>query len=213
MRSVDLGRWVLDEACRQAVIWNASSDHPLSMSVNVSSLQLQYPGFLDDLRSALETTELAPSLLILELTESVLARQDRIRGVLEGIRELGVGIAIDDFGTGYSSLSYLKDFPVTRIKVDRSFLSDLDGGADRGLLESILSMAEALRLTCVMEGVETQHQLDELSGLNCEMAQGFHLGRPMSSDAARRLIEHREDDRIDPTGNGREPQPSSSRAG
>ena len=186
---VEIGRWVLEEACRQALIWNAGSPRPLSMSVNVSVVQLQCPGFADDLRRVIETTGITPSLLILELTESVLARHERIRGVLEAIRELGVGIAIDDFGTGYSSLSYLKDFPVTRIKVDRSFMADLGGGGDRGLLESILSMAEALRLTCVMEGVETQEQLETLSGLNCEMAQGYHLGRPMTVDAIDRLVE------------------------
>jgi diguanylate cyclase (GGDEF)-like protein/PAS domain S-box-containing protein len=185
---VDIGRWVLEEACRQAVVWNADVVRPLSMSVNVSPLQLQHPGFVDDLHHVLERSGLPPSLLILELTEAVLARQDRVRGVLDGIRRLGVGIAIDDFGTGYSSLSYLKDFPVTRIKVDRSFMSGLESGGDRGLLESILSMAEALRLTCVMEGVETKAQLDELSRLNCEMAQGFHLGRPMSAAAVDGLV-------------------------
>ena len=181
------------------------------MSVNVSPIQLQHPGFIDDLGRVLDETGLPPSLLILELTESVLARQDRMRGVLEGIRDLGVGIAIDDFGTGYSSLSYLKDFPVTRIKVDRSFLSDLDRGGDRGLLESILSMAEALRLTCVMEGVETDEQLRELSGLNCEMAQGFHLGRPMSSEAVDHLFESGESHRPDLAGNGGGPQASPQR--
>jgi diguanylate cyclase (GGDEF)-like protein/PAS domain S-box-containing protein len=186
---VDIGRWVLKEACGQAVAWNARSARPLTMNVNISTAQLYDPAFFDDLQRVLAATRFSPSLLVLELTESVLARHDRVQPILEQLRAIGVGIAIDDFGTGYSSLSYLQDFPVTSIKVDQSFVADLVSGGNNGLLKSIFSMAEALDLACVAEGVETQDQLEALSELDCELAQGFHLGRPMAVDRIDSLIE------------------------
>jgi diguanylate cyclase (GGDEF)-like protein/PAS domain S-box-containing protein len=204
---VGIGQWVLEEACAQATVWNERSDLPLSMSVNISPVQLHNQGFVDDLRHVLATTGLPPSLLVLELTESVLIREDRVRPILDELRMLGVGIAIDDFGTGYSSLSYLQEFPVTSIKVDQSFVADLASGKNDGLLTSILSMAKALQLSCVAEGVETQDQLEALDGMECQLAQGFHLGRPMTIDQIDRLVEEgpaRQSTRTT-NGNGRGP--------
>ena len=177
---VDIGRWVLEEACHQAVLWNRKWPEPLSISVNVSGLQLHQPGFIDDLQEILETTGLDPSLLTLELTESVLVQHQRVENILSELRTIGVGIAIDDFGTGYSSLSYLQQFPVTSIKVDRSFVADLTAGGKVGLVRSILSIGDALGLTTVAEGVETIEQLEALARLGCDCAQGFPLGRPLS---------------------------------
>jgi diguanylate cyclase (GGDEF)-like protein/PAS domain S-box-containing protein len=176
---VDIGRWALEEACRQAVLWNRKWSEPLSINVNVSALQLHQPTFNEQLRDVLARTGLDPSLLVLELTESVLVRQHRVETILEELRAIGVGIAIDDFGTGYSSLSYLQRFPVTCLKVDKSFVADLAPGRKAGLVQSILSIGDAFGLTTVAEGVEQPEQLDLLAQLGCHRAQGFLLGKPL----------------------------------
>ena len=185
---IEIGRWVLEQACRQAVAWNAANARPLSMSVNVSAVQLHNPGFTDLLRNTLETTGLAPQLLTIELTESVLVDQDRVVQILEQLHTVGVKIAIDDFGTGYSSLSYLQKFPVTSVKVDRSFVAELTNG-DPGLVRSIVSLAEALGLTTVAEGVETAGQLEALTALDCDLSQGFYIGYPQTADQIDALLE------------------------
>ena len=176
---VDIGRWVLEEACRQAVLWNRKWPEPLSINVNVSGVQLHHPGFDDELRGILRNTGLDPSLLVLELTESVLVKHQRVETILDELRAIGVGIAIDDFGTGYSSLSYLQRFPVTSIKVDRSFVADLSLGRRAGIVQSILSIGDAFGLTTVAEGVEKIEQLELLAELGCNYAQGFLLGTPL----------------------------------
>jgi diguanylate cyclase (GGDEF)-like protein/PAS domain S-box-containing protein len=177
---VEIGRWVLEQACHQAVLWNRKWLDPLSISVNVSGVQLHQPGFTDDLQQILDSSGLDPSLLTLELTESVLVRHQRVEAILSGLRALGIGIAIDDFGTGYSSLAYLQHFPVTSLKVDRSFVADLTSRREIGLVRSILSIGDAFGLTTVAEGVETSEQLELLGELGCERAQGYFFGRPQS---------------------------------
>jgi diguanylate cyclase (GGDEF)-like protein/PAS domain S-box-containing protein len=184
---IEIGRWVLEQACEQAVAWNATSARPLTMSVNVSAVQLHNPGFADLLRNTLQTTGLPPHLLTIELTESVLADQDRVVLILEQLRTIGVKIAIDDFGTGYSSLSYLQKFPVTSVKVDRSFVAELTNG-DSGLVRSIVSLAEALGLTTVAEGVETAGQLEALTALDCDLSQGFYIGYPQTPEEIDTLL-------------------------
>ncbi len=186
---VELGLWVLEQACRQAVFWNKSSAWPVTMSVNVSGVQLRRPSFVDELKLVLGTTGLSPNLLTVELTESVLIEHESVEPLLRQIRALGVGIAIDDFGTGYSSLSYLKRFPVSIIKIDRSFIKELTLLGDHSLVRSIVAIASALSLQTVAEGVETQDQLDALESLDCQLAQGFFLGRPMNAIAADFIVE------------------------
>jgi diguanylate cyclase (GGDEF)-like protein/PAS domain S-box-containing protein len=178
---VSIGRWVLETACHQAVAWNERSDTPLTMSVNVSAVQFHHARFIGDLRDILRRTGLDGPLLTLELTESVLLEPERVTMLLNDIRDLGVGIAIDDFGTGYSSLSYLQQFPVTSVKIDRSFVSELSGERGDGLVRSIIAIADSLNLTTVAEGIETPDQLLALAGLNCGLAQGFHLSRPVDA--------------------------------
>jgi len=183
-----IGRWVLDTACRQAVMWNTGRSSPLTMSVNVSAVQLHDPGFLDDVRQILESSGLAGRLLTIELTESVLVEHQRVVPILEELRRLGVGVAIDDFGTGYSSLSYLGQFPVTSVKIDKSFIAQLTASGDAGLVRSILAMAEALGLTSVAEGVETTEQLEMLESFDCGLGQGFYLGRPQLPEQIDELL-------------------------
>jgi ammonium transporter, Amt family len=177
---VDLGRLILGQACIQATEWNRRRPDPLSISVNVSGLQL-LPGFADEVRRMLKNTGLERARLTLELTESILVKPERAGAILMELRELGVGLAIDNFGTGYSSLSYLRQFPATSVKIDRSFVSRLDGNGDSGLVRSIIAIGKTLGLTTVAEGVETVEQLEALRELGCDRAQGFLFGRPQTA--------------------------------
>jgi len=180
---VELGRWVLRQACAQAAEWNRRSATALTMNVNVSVVQLNQAGFADAVAAVLADVGLDPRLLTLELTESVLADDGRINETLASLRELGVGIAIDDFGTGYSSLAYLRQFPVSSLKIDRSFINQLTAErGDASLVKSILGMAEALGLKTVAEGVETDAQLTALRQLDCNLVQGYFLGRPQDAE-------------------------------
>jgi EAL domain-containing protein (putative c-di-GMP-specific phosphodiesterase class I) len=134
-------------------------------------------------------TGLPPSLLTIELTESVLVEHERVEGVLTELREIGVGVAIDDFGTGYSSLQYLQRLPVSSVKIDRAFVSELSSSRDPGLVRSIVALAESLSLMTVAEGVETEDQLRLLDTLECVLAQGYFLGRPQAPSEVEQVLE------------------------
>jgi diguanylate cyclase (GGDEF)-like protein len=176
---VPIGRWVIEEACRQAAAWRAEG-RDLGISVNVSARQLGQDGFAADVRRALQESGIEPSSLTLEVTETTIMREVSAACQRLGeIQGLGVRIAIDDFGTGYASLSHLQQMPVDVLKVDRSFLAALnDGGQSRELLEAILGVAKALSLRVIAEGVETDGQMSTIQEMGCEMAQGFLMGRP-----------------------------------
>lgn len=181
---VPIGTWVLGQACRQAKLWNQPGQPRLKVAVNVASLQLAQSNFKSIVAETLVTTGLPASLLELELTESVVLRDpEQATHTLNELRDLGLSLAIDDFGTGYSSLSYLRDLPIQTIKVDRSFIRDL--GSPRtaphfalALIEAIMSIARALDLDVVAEGIETEAQAIMLRGLGCGQGQGFHFARP-----------------------------------
>jgi diguanylate cyclase (GGDEF)-like protein len=176
---VPIGRWVLEEACRQAAAWSAGG-LALGVSVNVSAYQLNRPDFAEDVRHALASSGIAPGSLTLEITETTLVR-DVPAAVqrLEEVKAVGVRVAIDDFGTGYASLSHLQRMPVDVLKVDRSFVAALDQGArSRELLAAILGVGRSLSLSVVAEGIEQHSQRLLLEEIGCQMAQGFLLGRP-----------------------------------
>jgi diguanylate cyclase (GGDEF)-like protein/PAS domain S-box-containing protein len=181
-----LGIWVLKEACRQVTQWHrlraeAGYDNTLfNISVNVSALQLADPGFIDHVAEAIEETGIDPDRLWLEITESTLMRDaDEAVTVLRAARDLGLHIEIDDFGTGYSSLSYLQRFPVECLKIDRSFVSDLDLRSDNAaIVRAIIGLGESLGLPIIAEGVERRAQVDRLRTLDCHLAQGYLFGRP-----------------------------------
>jgi EAL domain-containing protein (putative c-di-GMP-specific phosphodiesterase class I) len=173
---------VLGEACRQLGSW--LGEHPereLVMRVNLSARQVAQPDLVPVVVDAVQQASIPPSALCLEITETTLMTDAEVSlAVLEKLRGLGVSLAIDDFGTGYSSLSYLKRFPVSVVKVDRSFVdglgSDLD---DTAIVSAIVGMAHSLGLGVTAEGVETEVQVEELLRLGCTHAQGFLLGRPV----------------------------------
>lgn len=171
---VNIGTWVLEEAVRQAVAWQAA-DTPLTISINVSALQFQQPDFVDTVASTLSRYALQPHLLELELTESILIQDaNETLARLHELNAVGVTLSIDDFGTGYSSLAYLKKFPISKLKIDRSFVTGLpDDEGDRAIVSATIGMARGLKLKVVAEGVETQAQRDYLASLGCEAYQGY----------------------------------------
>jgi diguanylate cyclase (GGDEF)-like protein len=177
---VPIGAWVLREAIAQAAAWGAESGRPVGIAVNLSPHQLADDEVLHLVRVALAEHELPARLLTLEITEGVLVRDiEAVVGRLQALRALGVRIAIDDFGTGYSSLSYLRRLPVDIVKIDRSFISDLDGpGPARTLVASIINLADSLGLDVIAEGVETPEQDAALRTLRCAYGQGYLYGRP-----------------------------------
>jgi EAL domain-containing protein (putative c-di-GMP-specific phosphodiesterase class I) len=190
---VELGDNVLLAACRQARVWQLEHCRPasFSISVNVSTLQLIQGDFVERVAFALDKSGLAASSLVLEITETTLMRDtDRSILTLCALRAMGVRIAIDDFGTGYSSLSYLHQLPVDILKIDRSFVAAIEtGSTDRSLAPAIVSLAGALGLAVVAEGVETELQAETLRTVGCELAQGYFFARPMEPEAMGLLLD------------------------
>ena len=185
---VAIGRWVLQEACRQGALLHERFPRtpPLTMSVNLSVKQLQSETIVDDVRGALEESGLPPSALVLEITESVMmADTDLAVRRLEELKSVGVLLAMDDFGTGYSSLSYLSRFPVDILKMDRSFLSPEH--EESGLIAAIIALGTSLTLDVVAEGIELPEQMASLQNLGCDLGQGFLFARPMNREA---LVEY-----------------------
>jgi EAL domain-containing protein (putative c-di-GMP-specific phosphodiesterase class I) len=182
-----LGQCVLEEACRQARHWQASSDTgPVPVSVNLSTRQLAHATLVDDVARALRVSEVDPRLLELEITESLAMGEinERVE-ILRSLTALDVQLAIDDFGTGYSSMAYLKQFPVTTLKIDRGFVAGLiEDGQDASIVEAMVSLGHALRLTVVAEGIETAEQLRRLRALDCDQGQGYYFVPPLPPDQA-----------------------------
>ena len=188
---LDLGRWILETACRQTRAWqDAIGQANLSINVNVSGRQVADPDLAADVRRALAESGLDPHNLTLEITEGVLVQDVEVTvTAFTALKELGVRLAIDDFGTGYSSLSYLRQFPIDVLKIDRSFVMGLDGTNDStGLIRSILNLSATLRLETIAEGIETSDQRQALLDLGAKSGQGYLFARPMRADALGKLL-------------------------
>jgi EAL domain-containing protein (putative c-di-GMP-specific phosphodiesterase class I) len=175
---------VIREACRQGAEWQKIGLN-LKVAVNVSALQFYFSDLLEIVRTALIVCDLKPEWLELELTESLIMRnaEDSTKE-LQRLRRLGVSVAIDDFGTGYSSLSYLQKLPVDVLKIDRSFLHEIDVTSTSALIHAITQVAHSLGLRVAAEGVETVDQLHAIRRIGVDLAQGFLFGRPMPAEAA-----------------------------
>ncbi|WP_420474124.1 EAL domain-containing protein [Noviherbaspirillum sp. ST9] len=180
-----IGEWVLRTACRQAKTWHEAGYPGLQVAVNLSAQQLVRPEFESEVANALQASGLPPHCLELEITESASMRSpEHTVLLLLKLKAMGISIAIDDFGTGYSNLAYLKRFPVDRLKLDRSFVSDITGNPDDSTLaHAIIGMAHNLDVTVVAEGVETPAQVGHLSGFGCDEMQGFYFSPPIDPDA------------------------------
>jgi EAL domain-containing protein (putative c-di-GMP-specific phosphodiesterase class I) len=182
---IAVGRWVLEEACRQGATWRRAG-HQVGMAVNVSARQLDTDEFVHDVRGALSRSGLDASALTLEITETTLMRNvEETAQRLAAIRELGVRIAIDDFGTGYSSLAHLQQLPVDELKIDRSFISRLSENAEgETLVHTLVQLGKALSIETLAEGIEQEEELSALQEELCDSGQGFLYARPMDAAAA-----------------------------
>ncbi|MGE4559070.1 MAG: EAL domain-containing protein [Desulfobulbus sp.] len=190
---IDLGKWVISEACRTLKSWQDTfiEAGSLTMSVNVSCRQFVKPGLVEHVAEVLANNGLNPACLKIEVTESVIMHDvNRAVSELNRLRALGVQIAIDDFGTGYSSLAYLRHMPIDHLKIDRSFISGFEEGLEENdqIIRSIISLARSLGLGVIAEGVENRDQLERLRSLHCDRAQGFVFSRPVNHAKARDLI-------------------------
>ncbi len=178
---VEVGDWVLAEACRQLKLWHQAKVRVPKVSVNISARQFSDGQLGTRIATILKETGLSPACLELELTESILMREvSEALHILASLKNLGLSIAVDDFGTGYSSLNYLKQFPIDVLKIDRTFVDGLPSGEqDAQIARAIIAMAHSLNLAVIAEGVETQEQLDFLREHGCDEVQGYLFGRPM----------------------------------
>jgi diguanylate cyclase (GGDEF)-like protein/PAS domain S-box-containing protein len=189
---IPIGRWVLHEACATCRRLQAGEDRevPLSITVNLSGRQIADPCIVTDVCDALEASGIAPSNLVLEITESVLVHNDRATlDRLWELKRLGVQLAIDDFGTGYSSLAYLQAFPVDILKIDKSFTDRIGTGADESpLSRAVVGLGSTLSIRTIAEGIETAAQWARLRELGCELGQGYHIARPVTVDRIEEML-------------------------
>ena len=192
----EIDRYVWTEACRQVRSWQLSSDdssgieHPLTLSINLSSQHFLYPELVQDIESILTETDFPPEQLVLEITEGALIRSsEMVSTMLRELKELGLKLYLDDFGTGYSSLSYLQRFPVDALKIDRSFIDSMTSSEESAeLVRTIINMAQNLGLQAVAEGVETEEQLERLRDLGCSYTQGYLFAKPLSEEQAEEFM-------------------------
>ena len=205
---VDVGRWVLHQACAQAASWHQQGLRTY-MSVNVSMRQLETESLVDHVEEALAASDLEPSLLVIEVTESTLMRDAHATvSRLRRLKEIGVMIAVDDFGTGYSSLAYLRQFPVDVLKIDRSFISEMNGTPDAAaLIHTLVELGRTLGLSTIAEGIEDHSQLEGLRNERCDSGQGFIFSRPVEPAEIEALLSqtHSSDSLIDVLRNMDEP--------
>jgi len=187
-----IGRWVLRQACREAASW-PQQGRPLTVAVNVSPAEFRPRELVADVIKVLAETRLEPGRLKLEIVENALMKDTEATiDALNVLREVGVKLAIDDFGTGYSSLNYLRHFPVNTVKIDRQFISEAtEDERVVAVIDCIVSLAHALGMDVVAEGVETAEQLNFVLRAKCDRAQGFYLSRPLPSEALEPFVRSR----------------------
>jgi diguanylate cyclase (GGDEF)-like protein len=187
---IEIGEWVLTQACRQNRRWQDAGLKAIPVSVNVSALQFSQRDFADKVASALRSSGLSPRHLEIEFTESVVMRRaETVIATLRDLRALGVAVAIDDFGTGYSSLSYLKQLPLDKLKLDQSFVRELPFAQDdAAIVKAVLLLAKALNLKVIAEGVETREQLEFLRTHECDEIQGYYFSKPLAVEEFTKML-------------------------
>ncbi|MEO5377190.1 MAG: EAL domain-containing protein [Magnetococcus sp. DMHC-6] len=187
-----MGDWILESSCHQTMRWNRENECALQVSVNLSARQFQQPDLLQKVQKILEHTGLPPTLLELEITESMLmGNVEEAITIMKCLKDMGLTLAMDDFGTGFSSLSYLKRFPVDTLKIDQSFIRELNiDSNDAAIVRTIIELAHSLRLKVVAEGVETVQQMEILRQFGCDEGQGYLLSKPLPHAEFTRLLEH-----------------------
>jgi diguanylate cyclase (GGDEF)-like protein len=190
---VPIGEWILHSACAQSKAWQSEGFEPFNMTVNISGVQFVQDTFIEMVAQALLDSGLDASFLKLELTESILMRDsESSMKKMNLLKDMGIQISIDDFGTGYSSLNYLKRFPVEILKIDRSFIKDIETNPDdQSIVRAIIALAHNLNMKVIAEGVETKKQMGLLRGYGCDAAQGFLICPPISPDSITQFIKQR----------------------
>jgi diguanylate cyclase (GGDEF)-like protein len=188
---VAIGNWVLEEACRQISVWQAETGRQVVVAVNISPRQFASPGFLDHIENLMANTHIDPSSIELEITESVMVEDAEIAiALLHRLRSLGLKLAIDDFGTGYSSLAYLSRFPIHKLKIDQSFVRNMQAVSEQGaIVQATIGLGHSLGLTVIAEGVETETQRAMLSAWHCDEIQGYYYSRPLPAASALNFLE------------------------
>jgi len=186
---VPIGRWVLEEACRQTHAWHEAG-FSIHIAVNLSARQFEQEDLIQMVSTIVDQSKLTPSALELELTEtSVMARGDAAIEIMNSLKELGIKLSVDDFGTGYSSLSYLRRFPFDVLKIDRSFAMEIESDdVNLAIVRAIVDMSHAVGLTVVVEGVETQAQYQKLRDLGCDIMQGYLFSRPICAEEMNAML-------------------------
>lgn len=197
---LQIGEWVLREACRQTRQWQVNGMAPVRVAINMSAQQFRQRNLVSIVKSALESANLEPTYLEIELTESAVMHNAATSAeILEQLSRLGVHISIDDFGTGYSSLNYLRRFPLDKLKIDRSFIKDVVANPeDAAIVHAIISLAHSLRLKVIAEGVETEQQLEFLRSLGCDQYQGFFCSPAMQPEAFAEMMRAKNPGKFDP---------------
>jgi EAL domain-containing protein (putative c-di-GMP-specific phosphodiesterase class I) len=186
---IPIGEWVLRSACAQKKAWEKAGMSPIRVAVNMSLRQFHQKDLVSIVARVLEETGLKAQFLELELTESIMEKAEETVKTLYQLKDLGIQISIDDFGTGYSSLSYLKRFPISRLKIDRSFVNDLAiDRDDEAIVRTTITLAHSLNLKAIAEGVETQEQMKILRSLGCDEIQGYLFSPPLPSEKATELL-------------------------
>ncbi len=187
---IDIGKWVLEKACRQLMVWQQQTSMPLRIAVNVSLKQLERDGFVEHVQQVLEKMELPAVMLEIEVTESMFLDEDSFSlKLLHRLNELGVQISMDDFGTGYSNMAYLKRLPINRIKIDRCFVSDIpEDRDDAAIVCAIIDIARHFGIKVIAEGIETQRQADYLLSQGCDEGQGYLFARPLPAKEIDKLL-------------------------
>jgi diguanylate cyclase (GGDEF)-like protein len=186
-----IGRWVLRETCRQARVWQEAGLYPITISVNISALELNAPDFLENVRATLEETKLEAKYLEMEFTEHVIIREAAFTdSVLEALAELGIKLTIDDFGIGYSGLNFLRRSSIHALKIDRSFVKRMVTSADDvAIVSTVICMGKNLNLRIIAAGVETAEQYASLLAYQCDEGQGYFFSRPMEAEAFAALLQ------------------------
>ncbi|MDU9692134.1 EAL domain-containing protein [Priestia aryabhattai] len=184
---VPVGKWVLEEACKQMKAWTELNSKVSKIGVNVSPIQLKSSRFVAEIEQILQKTGLEPHFLELEITESVIQNSQESKKVLNRLRSLGIKVAMDDFGTCYSSLSYLKHLPINTLKIDKSFIDDLDE-VGKVLVETIIQMGKKLNFDLTAEGIENKEQLQFVTEQGCHIGQGYLFDKPLSPEEMSRLL-------------------------
>jgi diguanylate cyclase (GGDEF)-like protein len=186
---IPIGEWVLKQACIQNKRWQIQGLSPIKIAVNVSEPQLESPNFLKTVQKILDESKLDPKYLEFELTENIIITNDDIISKITQIKEMGISLSIDDFGSGYSALSYLRSLPIDRLKIDRSFIHNIDNNSgDEVIIQAIITIAKSFNLKVIAEGVETKKQLDFLNFKNCEEIQGFYYSDPLTEQELENLL-------------------------